>query len=285
MTAREALRLVALPLTRPHPGKSGLVYLYAQRTNLGSRESETAQKPWVNRITEIGSKQWLKMGSASVTSWKFKVYNTGESFMDRIPFEEWALKTIEPAFVAKPFESLKSDASTSQRPHGNNCKGSNAESTGHIELLYPRLLGPSDQLITWLSRTMAEREPYHRKWMRYNLLISPLTLPFAIVPIVPNLPFFYLMWRAWSHWRAYRASKYLNAMIHNRLIIPRQSKILDMVYDGAETVKNPQNELILTKAMSVRLKDEFQWPEHSERELARAIEQASLRLSGEKMVV
>ncbi|EGG04699.1 uncharacterized protein MELLADRAFT_108242 [Melampsora larici-populina 98AG31] len=276
---KEAIKLIALPLTRPKPTESyGLIYLYHHNPNLNSNSNLTSttttnqQKAWVNRMTDFGAKQWLKMGTASKTNWKYKIYMTGEGLMDKIPFEEWAMKSIEPSAVPNTrLSNLEAN-----HPEEKSIKSS--ESIDPIELLYPSLLGPSEKLIDWLKSTLRQKEPFHQKWMKYNLLMSPLTLPFAILPIVPNLPFFYLMWRAWSHWRAYRAIKYLNTMMSHGLIIPRQSKLLDKVYNESSLSKEGKDGMVLDTEMSLRLKEEFQWNEHCEREIERAIHQAHSRL-------
>lgn len=271
---KEAIKLIALPLTKSSLKKDGLIYLYHHNPNLNptsssSTSTQPERKAWVHRITDFGAKQWLKMGTATQSNWKYKVYITGERLMDKIPFEEWAMKSIEPLSLPTHLPNLN--------PNDHHEKPKSA-SIDPIELLYPSLLGPSEKLLEWLKTSMIEREPYHRKWMKYNLLISPFTLPFAILPVVPNLPFLYLMWRTWSHWRAYRATKYLNTMISHGLIIPRESKILNQIYDPSVLMKEESGMMILNREMVLRMKEEFQWNETCEREIERAIHQADLRL-------
>ncbi|KAI9612583.1 hypothetical protein H4Q26_007740 [Puccinia striiformis f. sp. tritici PST-130] len=65
--------------------------------------------------------------------------------------------------------------------------------SSQIELLYPGSLCIEQELISGLKRRMEESEPYHQKWMKLNLFLSPLTIPCAIIPLIPNLPFFYMI--------------------------------------------------------------------------------------------
>jgi len=106
--------------------------------------------------------------------------------MDKIPFEEWALKSIDPP-------SISSKIRPAEGPRDKSQTGSTTESEEKIQaitLIYPGSLCVERELMSGLQRAMAEHEPYHRKWMKMNIFLSPLTLPCAIVPLVPNLPFF-----------------------------------------------------------------------------------------------
>lgn len=62
-----------------------------------------------------------------------------------------------------------------------------------MPFVYPASLEQPDALVRSFRTSLAQREPYHRKWMKLNLYLSPLTLPFALIPVIPNLPFFYML--------------------------------------------------------------------------------------------
>lgn len=61
---------------------------------------------------------------------------------------------------------------------------------------------------------------------------SPLTWPFAIIPIIPNFPLFYVLWRAWSHYKAWRGALYLENLLKMGMIVEQPSKELDRVYQS-----------------------------------------------------
>lgn len=53
--------------------------------------------PTTSRLTQFvnwtGSK-WDKFGEADPTSWKGRLFKTGNNFMDRMDYEEWFLKGV-----------------------------------------------------------------------------------------------------------------------------------------------------------------------------------------------
>lgn len=61
---------------------------------------------------------------------------------------------------------------------------------------------------------------------------SPLTWPFAIIPVIPNFPLFYVLWRAWSHYKAWRGALYLENLLKLGMIVEQPSKELDKVYQS-----------------------------------------------------
>lgn len=62
------------------------------------------------------------------------------------------------------------------------------------------------------------------------LIFSPLTWPFAIIPVIPNFPLFYVLWRAWSHYKAWKGADYLESLLKLGMIVEKPSKALDDIY-------------------------------------------------------
>ncbi|PLW34682.1 hypothetical protein PCANC_12229 [Puccinia coronata f. sp. avenae] len=297
----QSIRLIALPLSK---NSKSLVYFYAQQlpspdqqtsnriagpVTLPAHTSQLSPSVLIKRLTDAGVKQWNKLATSADGSWKLKIYNTGERMMDKIPFEEWALKSIDPPSISSQI-----------RPPGIRSQGEVSSTAGQekfkpITLLYPGSLCMERELMSGLQRSMAENEPYHRKWMKLNIFLSPLTLPCAIVPLIPNLPFFYMMWRSWSHWRAYKAARYLNQMIQSGLVHPISSPILDTLYAhtqkeaknaprkrrNAKDAKDDvpaENEIILSQDMVLKLQKQLDLPPESAVDIFRGIHQARQRL-------
>jgi Mitochondrial K+-H+ exchange-related len=214
--------------------------------------------------------------------------------MDRIDFEEWALKGLDPALAPRPFrrrqrpqESTVSSAVPSSEP--STSKAVNET----VPLLYPPSLLEPSALVHHLSTLLENRGPHHRKRMWYCLIGTPFTLPFALVPVVPNLPLFFLLWRAWSHWRAWKASEYLVGLLEHHALEPQASAELDGAYlkadkggvsddgEAAATTTPEGKRLMLTPRKIERIVTIFQLGDRGKMELTRALHQAQARIKDE----
>jgi hypothetical protein len=69
---------------------------------------------------------------------------------------------------------------------------------------------------------------------------SPVTWPFAIIPVVPNFPLFYVLWRAWSHYKAWRGALYLENLLKLGMIVEKPSEQLDEIYTSQGVVVGPE---------------------------------------------
>ena len=100
-------------------------------------------------------------------------------------------------------------------------------------------------LLSSLEEHVTKRRPYHKNWLIYTVIGMPFTIPFAAIPVVPNLPFFYLCWRAYSHWKAWSASDYLQQLLTQKRIEPKESRILAEILSSkasaAKAIEAPSN--------------------------------------------
>ncbi|KAK4046031.1 hypothetical protein OIV83_006420 [Microbotryomycetes sp. JL201] len=284
------LQLLALPLTRPPPTSSPIAaqpqpspsadagsqqaarplpafLLHAKRVPVGKVELKNAdgspkKLPPITRATSWAADNWQKLGQAPDGTWKRRAYVMGDRFMDRIDYEEWALKAIDPALSPKPWK--KTQVATDQ----SGMKGE------QVELLYPKSLLEPKTLVESLYKQLDHREPHHRKAMWKCLIAAPLTFPFAIVPIVPNFPLFYVLWRAWSHWRAWKASQYLRELLSASQIQVKPAEVLDKIYHG----EGEHQEVLLTVEKVPRICEAFDLGEEEAGELKRAVVQTAERL-------
>jgi hypothetical protein len=139
------------------------------------------KKPSIqDRVVNKASETWVSFEKAP-SGWKKTLTTYGNKAFKRIPYEEWGLKTI-PALSQK-----RKDAELSQQDR--------------VEVLYPGLFLKHEKVLETCRQLAVERQPLHRKRMIYSAIGAPLTLPFALLPIIPNIPGFYLLFRAWSHWK------------------------------------------------------------------------------------
>lgn len=72
----------------------------AEEEKTNKTEEEIEEKPpFTKRMMNKASDFWINLGredQKSTFDWKKRTYNMGEKLMDRIDYEEWALKGVDP---------------------------------------------------------------------------------------------------------------------------------------------------------------------------------------------
>ena len=116
----------------------------------------------LDRATSKAAGTWAQWEEAE-SGWKKHLVTWGNRVQQRIPFEEWGLKSIP---------SLKQQRRIDQS-HG----------TKQINVLYPANAIRRENIPQMLRKIATERQEFHRKQMWWNLGLSPLTAPFAIIPV------------------------------------------------------------------------------------------------------
>ncbi|KAJ9484156.1 hypothetical protein VN97_g9229 [Penicillium thymicola] len=193
------MRLFLIPIST----KRALIYARPLNKDLAKELS------YLDRITTKAAETWAKWEEAD-KGWKMHLVRWGNRVQQRIPYEEWALKSI-PSFK------------TQLRINGDHGKSK-------VDVLFP---GNAVRLerIQQVVRTIAtERQEIHRKRMMWSLIAAPITAPFGLVPVVPNIPFFYLAYRGWSHWRALNGSRHLEILVEKNLLNPISLPELEQLY-------------------------------------------------------
>ncbi|KAJ5940954.1 hypothetical protein N7516_001122 [Penicillium verrucosum] len=193
------MRLFLIPIST----KRALIYARPLNKDLAKELS------YLDRITTKAAETWAKWEEAD-KGWKMHLVRWGNRVQQRIPYEEWALKSI-PSFK------------TQLRINGDHGKSK-------VDVLFP---GNAVRLerIQQVVRTIAtERQEIHRKRMMWSLIAAPITAPFGLVPVVPNIPFFYLAYRGWSHWRALNGSRHLEFLVEKNLLNPISLPELEQLY-------------------------------------------------------
>ncbi|KAI0087061.1 mitochondrial K+-H+ exchange-related-domain-containing protein [Irpex rosettiformis] len=213
---KRSLRILALPLVSASktPGTSSGHLTYYHFTTPPPHPEKT--KTWSHWATTKAADIWAGFGKAPEGGWKRRTFVYGERLVDRMDFEEMALKSLDPSLgpSLKRFGHSKADI----KPDDNLT----------IPLIYPSEACGSP--ISHLRTQLSKRTPKHKRGAWTWLLISPLTAPFMIIPIIPNLPFFFCIWRSWSHYRAYKASSYLEQLLDKGAIVPQSSPVLNAIY-------------------------------------------------------
>ncbi|KAF5369450.1 hypothetical protein D9758_002499 [Tetrapyrgos nigripes] len=236
---RSVQRIISLPITHVGGRQSTSNTLASQKTppkvltyyhfqvHLPHRKAEQEKQNdnlsrlnpryWVTFAQTKAAQTWSGFGNAPEGSWKLRVFRGGEALVDRIDFEELALKGVDPSLgptILRPDFSRKDEKAKDYK----------------ISLLFPPSVHTGEASLSYLRSLVQMHTPRHKRGFWIWLLVSPFTAPFMIIPVIPNLPFFFCIWRSWSHYRAYRASEYLKALIEHGQVIPEASPILDAIY-------------------------------------------------------
>lgn len=252
--AMRAMRIITLPLSRPkippdrglkphavfNPNRMLIFYHFdLSQGNSVNSQDQSAIKRAVKWVSTKAADLWAGFGKAPEGSWKLRTYELGERIVDRIDFEELALKGVDPSLG--PSVTHADINITGQEVNKVNfSEKQSPRDVLRIPLIYPpsiyASLPPtglnevSHPSIIHLRTLLTSRGPRHRRGFWMWLAIAPLTAPFIIVPVIPNLPFFFCAWRSWSHYRAYRSSQYLSSLLDHGLIVPEPSPALDQLY-------------------------------------------------------
>ncbi|KAF8059305.1 mitochondrial K+-H+ exchange-related-domain-containing protein [Lyophyllum atratum] len=269
--ALRKLRIIAIPLTgrksRLHPFQISPPTPPTPQPS----EGEGSRSRW---IPEGGIVNWAEGG------WKLKVFQVGERLVDRLEFEELALKGINPALGPSIAERVRPRKQAGTR----------------IPLIYPPSITTDSVTLDELRTLVAYRTPRHRKGF------------YHVDAIIPNLPFFFCAWRSWSHYKAYRASQYLQGLLDSGVIVPEASEALDGVYKefspnhhlitSAESLENDKNEatskpeskplqheVLLTRDAVPAILNIFGLGSSAGADLLRAVEQARVRVQSGRSVL
>ena len=148
------MRLFLLPISTRR------TLLYCERVQ---QQFAPGQKPPITeRVISKASETWAKWERAE-KGWQKQLTIQGNRLFKRIPYEEWGLKSIPPA-TKKRLEDID---------------------TGKLkfECLYPGAFLNGSKVPEILKNLATERQALHRKKMWNSILLMPVTIPFAIVPV------------------------------------------------------------------------------------------------------
>ncbi|KAL4943151.1 hypothetical protein BDV06DRAFT_190615 [Aspergillus oleicola] len=183
------LKLFVVPIST----RRALIYARALSPDVSAKRSI------LDRITDKAAQTWAKWEEAD-KGWKMHLVSWGNRVQQRIPYEEWGLKSIPSLSTQKRHDES----------HG----------TKKVEVLFPGNAIKEEKLLPMLHKLSKERQDLHRRRMWWSFIASPFTAPVALIPLIPNIPFFYLVYRGWSHWRALNGSRHLQYLVEKNLLQP-----------------------------------------------------------------
>ncbi|WFD25963.1 hypothetical protein MNAN1_000936 [Malassezia nana] len=265
------MRIIAVPLARnANPARVPYLTYLAYTTAKGDRKT-LSSLPLSQRIVIQASHAWSNLGrtdTRSLFDWKRRLFLFGESIMDRIEYEEWALKGIDQALGP----SIRTLRARQRSPEAQPYR---------LSLLYPPSLVSPSTVIESIRRMASLRQPHHSRLLMYNIVGFLVSTPLFVVPAIPNLPGYYMMWRAWSHYRAYKACTSVSTLLEQGLVDMAPDAALDDVYTQNEETQPLSHdwELIMGPERAHKLIHSFELPEQCRVDLMRASKQAKSAIS------
>lgn len=307
-------RIISIPLARPRPSaKLDLRMLTYYQFQLDERQKPPgSQRGIANWLTGKAAGMWVGFGKAE--GWRRRTYEYGERLMHSVDFEELALRSIDPS-LGPSIKHPGGGSALWEKDEGKEKEPAETESSS-IPFLYPPSLTSSAVALGHLRWHVEHRISRHRKGFYMWGLLTPITFPLKLIPIIPNLPFFFCVWRSWSHYNALKSSEYLETLLDNNQIVPQASQVLDEIYNefspltspsllspsitsppssGAESKSSPslanvdspspghRLALLVTPDAVPALLAKFELTEKAGADLYRAIEQARVRVESGKL--
>ena len=146
------MRLFALPISTRQ------VLIYCQRINTVAKEQS-----YIDRVIAKGSATWLNWEKGD---WKWQRWVTryGNKLFQRLPYEEWGLKSIPPLRQKRKAQEIE----------------------GKIQSFVeypPTVLKPEGVQHVLEQYGGKDKQAYHAKWIGWNLVGMPLSAPAALVPV------------------------------------------------------------------------------------------------------
>ncbi|KAK9451027.1 mitochondrial K+-H+ exchange-related-domain-containing protein [Limtongia smithiae] len=228
------MRIFILPLT------STTRMIIAQRTAAAA----TAAPRIDDRLAARVHKLWTDW-EASPTWWKQRVTTWGRAALDRISYEEATLKSIPRAPPGLFGESLRPPwwrRTWLLRRTEDDPAAAAALLVARqfkIPLVFPPTLVPPGEAAAMVAAYANEKVPEHMNKMAWCAVLAPLTLPFALLPVVPNVPGFYMLYRIWSHWKAWEGAKLLRRIVSEDKFSLEPSADLDAIYKRTALAPTP----------------------------------------------
>jgi hypothetical protein len=146
------MRLFIIPIST----RRALIYSRPLRKDLPKELS------WTDKITNKAAQTWAKWEEAE-KGWKMHLVSWGNRVQQRIPYQEWGLKSI-PSLNAQ----RRLDPS-----HGSK----------KIDVLFPGNAINPEKLQSLLARLATERQDLHRQRMWWSFIAAPFTAPIALLPV------------------------------------------------------------------------------------------------------
>ena len=146
------MRLFLLPISTRR------TLIYCQRIN----EQLGSEQTYIDKVTTRATTTWIKWEKYE-KGWQKKITEYGNKLFERLPYEEWGLKSIPPLSAKRRTQEL--------------------EGKEKVMLEYPESIIQAESIPNILQTLGTGRQALHRKWMWASIIGMPITAPVALLPV------------------------------------------------------------------------------------------------------
>lgn len=233
----------------------------------------------------------------SETWWKQKTVQMGNFVLERIPYQEYAVKRIpsKRAVLRKIHKGYHNhqnlEESTTHVSHSElekikqspSPEGTTPALMVHsINVQYPSCIMTEAQSLQVLSQLATTGVRNHWKYMWVALALTPLTAPMSLLPVLPNFPGYYLLYRAWSHWKAWEGAKHLAYLVDEDHLDFTACTALNAAYKGVPQFtgdKEKEESIVLSPQIIEKVVTGVEATHELAAELARAVRQVEKKIA------
>lgn len=215
---KNSIFVISIPITTSRS------YIYCNHRPSTLSPKQLANIPFIykfeGKIVKLASKGWTKL-SESKQSINQKIVKFVQKLLDTIPYEENCLRSFpSKATMIREINEESLHLVTDEKDH-KVVPGQYSDlkieknQLKPIPLYHPQFQKPS----TILTQLYSFEEENKKKHTNHAILCAigvPLTLPFAIVPVVPNVPGFYLAYRLYCNIKALIGIQHLDYLLENK---------------------------------------------------------------------
>jgi len=178
--------------------------------------------PWYSyqRWIQTLGNTWEGLSKHEPGSLRHRLYLAGSGVLNKLPHEEWFLKSIPTT-------------------------GANAEESPLLVQCYHTPLTTSEFVREDLAQLVSAKRKTHFWYMVGSVLALPLGILFALVPL-PNLPLFYILYRMYCHWLAFKGARHLQRLLATDTIEFKTHPLLDAVFPVDATTTGPDHDQLLS---------------------------------------
>lgn len=229
-----------------------------------------------SKLVNGATKIWTKL-STSKTSVNIKITNLVKSLLNTIPYEENCLKLFpsKQAMIREMQADDPGEKSLVLQSEIDNLRIAR-EKVLRIPFYHAGFQKPLD-ILTQLNEYRERGYAHHRKYAIACGVGVPLSLPFALVPVLPNVPGFYLAYRLYCNIKALMGIKHLDYLLGDGSSGTSHIRFEKLPSIDANFSPNSSRQVLITKETIDKICADLHL-EHLKEDLIKAMNQETARL-------